>query len=96
MGYFYSVYHFVDHSPKMAACTLLVPVMAHGIYDAIAMSGTINEYVGGISFFVLIYFCVKMHKRAYRKVVALIEKDRDIQNNIYSNNNNKNTIRFKI
>jgi RsiW-degrading membrane proteinase PrsW (M82 family) len=96
MGYFYSVYHFVDHSPKMAACTLLVPVMAHGLYDALAMSGAVNEYVGGISFFVLIYFCVKMHKRAYRKIVALIEKDRDIQNNIYSNNNNKNTIRFKI
>ena len=75
MGYFYSVYHFVDHSRKTAACILLIPILAHGIYDALAMSGMVNEYVGGIAFLVLIYFCVKMHKAAYKKVVALIEKD---------------------
>lgn len=80
MGYYYSVYHFVDDSPKVAACILLVPVMAHGIYDALAMSGLVNELVGGIAFLVLIYFCIKMHKRAYRKVVALIEEDKSTSN----------------
>ena len=80
MGYYYSVYHFVDHSPKVAACVLLVPILAHGAYDAIAMSGMINQYIGGLSFFVLIYFCVKMHKVAKNKVIALVEKD---QNNHY-------------
>ena len=75
MGYYYSVYHFVDHSPKVAACVLLVPILAHGAYDAIAMSGMINQYIGGLSFFVLIYFCVKMHKVAKTKVLALIKKD---------------------
>lgn len=75
MGYYYSVYHFVDHSPKVAACVLLVPVLAHGAYDSIAMSGMINQYIGGLSFFVLIYFCVRMHKLAKTKVLALIEKD---------------------
>ena len=81
MGYFYSVYHFVDHSRKTAACVLLVPILAHGIYDALAMSGMVNEYVGGLAFFVLIYFCIKMHKRAYRKVVAVIEKDKNTTDN---------------
>lgn len=75
MGYYYSVYHFVDDSPKAAARVLLVPIVLHGVYDALAMSGAVNEYVGGIAFLVLIYFCIKMHKKAYRKVVALIEKD---------------------
>lgn len=75
MGYYYSVYHFVDHSPKVAACILLVPVAAHGVYDALAMSGLVNPYIGGLSFFVLIWFCVKMHKFAKTKVLALIEKD---------------------
>jgi RsiW-degrading membrane proteinase PrsW (M82 family) len=79
MGYYYAVYHFVDHSPKVAACILLVPVLAHGTYDAIAMSGIINQYIGGLSFFVLIYFCVKIHKVAKRKVLALIKKDRENQ-----------------
>ena len=76
MGYFYSVYHFVDHSSKNAVYILLVPILAHGIYDALAMSGSINEYVGGIAFLVLIYFCVKMHKAAHTKVLALIENDK--------------------
>lgn len=81
MGYYYSVYHFVDHSPKVAACVLLVPVLAHGTYDALAMSGIVSPVIGGLSFFVLIYFCVKMHKVAKAKVLALVEKDEN--NNQY-------------
>ncbi len=75
MGYYYSVYHFVDHSPKVAACVLLVPVLAHGTYDAIAMSGIVSPVIGGLGFFALIYFCVKMHKVAKMKVLALVDKD---------------------
>lgn len=75
MGYYYSVYHFVDHTPKVAACILLVPVAAHGVYDALAMSGLVNPYIGGLGFFVLIWFCVKMHKVAKGKIIAMIEKD---------------------
>lgn len=77
MGYYYSVYHFVDHSPKVAVRVLLMPILAHGTYDAVAMSGMLNPYIEGISFFVLIYFCVKMHKVAKCKVLALVEKDSD-------------------
>ena len=77
MGYYYSIYHFVDRSPRTAVCIFAVPVIAHGIYDAIAMSGMVNEYVGGLSSFVLIYFCVKMHKFALKKIVAQIERDRN-------------------
>ncbi len=80
MGYYYSVYHFVDKSPKVAICILLVPILAHGVYDAIAMSGMINPYVGGVSFFILVYFCVKMHKVAQSKVLALLQKDEDEPN----------------
>jgi hypothetical protein len=50
--------------------------LAHGIYDALAMAGMVNPYAGGIGFAILIYFCIKMHKRAQAKVVALVEKDR--------------------
>lgn len=78
MGYYYSIYHFVNRSRKVAVCILLVPVVAHGIYDAIAMSGSVNPYIGGLSFFVLICFCVRIHKMAKKKVSALIEKDLDI------------------
>jgi hypothetical protein len=76
MGYYYSVYHFVNRSPKIAICVLLAPVLAHGIYDALAMASMVNPYVGGVCFVILIYFCIKLHKRAQAKVVALVEKDR--------------------
>ena len=48
-----------------------------GQYDAIALGGMVNPYVGSISTFVLIYFCVKMHKFAKEKIVAQIERDRN-------------------
>jgi RsiW-degrading membrane proteinase PrsW (M82 family) len=76
MGYYYSVYHFVNHSPKIAVCTLLAPVLAHGIYDALAMTGMVNPYIGSICYVVLIYFCIKMHKRAHAKILTLAEKDK--------------------
>ena len=77
MGYYYSVYHFVDHSSKIAICILLVPVMAHGVYDSLAMCGLVNPYIRGLAFFVLIYFCIKMHKVAKSKVLALLKKDEE-------------------
>jgi len=71
MGYYYSKYHFIDHSKTNAVKILLVPVMAHGVYDAIAMSGSVDPLAGGIGFFVLIYFCIKLHKAAQRKITDL-------------------------
>ena len=78
MGYYYSLYHFVDRSPRTAACILLIPVLVHGAYDAIALSGTVNPYIGGLSTFVLIYFCIKMHKFARGKILAQMEKDSNL------------------
>ena len=78
MGYYYSVHHFVNRSPWVAVCTLLMPVLAHGTYDALAMSGMVDEYVGGIGFVLLIFFCIRMHKRAKTKVLAMVEKDKDL------------------
>ena len=40
------------------------------------MSGLVNPYIGGVSFFVLIWFCIKMHKVAHTKVLAQIERDK--------------------
>lgn len=80
MGYYYSVYHFVDHSPRTAACVLLVPVLAHGVYDTLALSGLADATTGGLAFIILIYFCIKMHKFAKTKIIAQIEKDRNSYN----------------
>ena len=79
MGYYYSLYHFVDHSQRTRYSILLVPVLAHGLYDAIAMSGSLSPYVQGISFFVLVYFCIKMHKFSYNRIMAQIHRDDEEQ-----------------
>lgn len=75
MGYYYSIYHFKDRSLKNAICILLVPILAHGAYDAIAMSELIDSYIGGFSSPLLIYFSVKMHKVVKNKMILLIKKD---------------------
>lgn len=81
MGYYYSLHHFVDRTPRTAFLTLFVPVLAHGIYDALALTGMVNQYIGGVCFLVLIYFCVRMHKFAQKKMIAQIE--RDLSNHSY-------------
>ena len=75
MGYYYAMYHFVEKSKRNAWFILLIPVLAHGVYDAIALSGSVSPLIGGISFFVLIYFCIKLQREAQRKVRDLIAKN---------------------
>ena len=77
MGYYYSLHHFVDRSWLTAASILVVPVLAHGIYDALAMSGQVNPLIGGISFLFLIYFCIKMQRFCKTRVVAQLQRDKD-------------------
>lgn len=75
MGYYYAMYHFVEKSKRNAWFILLIPVLAHGVYDAIALSGSVSPLIGGISFIVLIYFCIKLQREAQRKVRDLIAKN---------------------
>ena len=82
MGYYYSLHHFVDHSRRAAVLILFMPVLAHGIYDALALSGMVNPYVGSVCFIVLIYFCVKMHKFAQKKVIAHIQRDKEYRTSV--------------
>lgn len=77
MGYYYSMYRFVDRTPTTAVCIWLIPVLVHGIYDALAMTGQVDETLGVICFFVLVFFCVKMHKVALRRIFAQLQKDDD-------------------
>ena len=79
MGYYYSLYHFVDHSPQVAVCVLLVPVFAHGTFDTLALSGVVNPYIGGIAFFVLIFFCFQMHKKCKKHILTLLAHDAENQ-----------------
>ena len=75
MGYYYSLYHFVNPSLKNACYILLVPVIVHGGYDTLALSGTVSPKVGGMCFFILVFFCIKMHRRAIIRIEEQIKRD---------------------
>ena len=78
MGYYYSKYHFVDHSTKTAVLIIAAPVLAHGIYDALIFTSQIDLTIGAVSFFVVIFLLIKLHKYAQKRVVEQIEKDKTI------------------
>ena len=77
MGFYYSLFCFVDRSKKNAIYILLVPVIVHWIYDSLAMTGQVNPYVGLVCFFVLIFFCVRIHWMAKNRILFLIKKDNE-------------------
>lgn len=74
MGYYYSIYHFKDHSVRTSIKILLMPVLAHGCYDAIALSGSVEPAIGGLSSVVLILFCIQMHKYVRTEMLEQLEK----------------------
>ncbi len=76
MGYYYSMYHFVRHDTTTAISILLVPVLAHGIYDSLAMSSMVNPLIGGLGFVFLIFFCIKMQRVAYDRLTQMVGLDR--------------------
>lgn len=76
MGYYYSVYHFVDRSPRVAACVIGLPVLAHGIYDALLLTSQVDVAFGGTCVIIVIFLLVKLHKYVQKRVLEQIEKDR--------------------
>lgn len=77
MGYYYSLYHFADRTPKTALCILLVPVLLHGVYDSIVMVNQIDASIGALSLPLLLWFCVKLHKSARKKLLAMVRRDEE-------------------
>jgi RsiW-degrading membrane proteinase PrsW (M82 family) len=76
MGYCYARYFFIDHSWRTRVSMLLMPVMAHGIYDTLALSASVNATVGGVGFLLLIAFCIWMHKKCIKLIKAQLDKDK--------------------
>jgi len=45
------------------------------------MSGQVHPYLGIIGFFVVIWFCIKLHKYAKKKIMAQIYRDNEDADN---------------
>ena len=79
MGFYYALYKFVEPTKKNACKICLVPFVVHGVYDAIAMSGSVNPIAGSVCTIVLIYFCIKLQKEASRKLTDMIALNKQKQ-----------------
>ena len=75
MGYYLSMYHFVNKSKYNRNLILIAPIMAHGTYDAIAMSGTTDTLVGSLSTLILIFFCYQLQKHCQERVLTHARHD---------------------
>ncbi len=75
MGYYYSVYHFVDRSERVKWSILLVPILVHGIYDTFAFIASIHPGVSSVIMMVLILFCVKLHQYCKKQIDKQLAKD---------------------
>jgi RsiW-degrading membrane proteinase PrsW (M82 family) len=75
MGYFYSLYYFVNRSQRNKTMILVAPVLAHGTYDSILFVSNLTPTFGAISFFGIIYFCIRLHKFCYKRIQNHIHRD---------------------
>ncbi|MBO7139120.1 MAG: PrsW family intramembrane metalloprotease [Prevotella sp.] len=73
MGYYYSKYHFIDHSLKTAALIIVAPVLVHGLYDALLMTSMINAALGGICFIITVIMVCRLHVYARKKILSMID-----------------------
>lgn len=75
MGYYYSLVHFGYHRVQNRFLVLAAPVLAHGIYDAIAMSTNTTEGLQMVFFIALLLFCNELRKLCQRHINDLVEAD---------------------
>ena len=78
MGYYYSLAHFRIGKNKTvdAVFALLVPVLAHGIFDALLFVAAMNEGMAGILTVVFLIGFFFLRKYASSRIDKILESDR--------------------
>lgn len=84
MGYYYSLVHFGHNVQRNRLLVWAVPVLAHGIYDAIAMTQGISEGWEALFGIALLLFCNELRKLGQRHIRELA----DVDHNMYNRNPN--------
>lgn len=75
MGYYYSLVHFGHHPRRNAVWVLFAPILAHGIFDTIAMSQEVSEGMEGLLAVALLLFCNELRKLCKRHISDLQAAD---------------------
>ena len=65
MGYYFSLNHFDKYRAPMAGLKMwLYPVLAHGLYDTVAMMASVTPQLSGAITIAILLFCFQMVKWA--------------------------------
>ncbi|MBQ9285890.1 MAG: PrsW family intramembrane metalloprotease [Bacteroidaceae bacterium] len=77
MGYYYSLVHFGHNPRRNAPWVIAAPVLAHGIFDTIAMAQEVSPGLEAMFGIVLLLFCNELRKLCQRHIREMSEADRD-------------------
>ena len=80
MGYYYSLVHFGHAVRRNRMLVWAVPVLAHGIYDTIAMSQSVSPGLEALFGIVLLLFCNELRKLGQRHIRELADVDHHMYN----------------
>lgn len=76
MGYYYSLSRFPQAGfESKRALALLLPILAHGIYNSLLFMMRVNEMLAIILFIFFLLFCNNIWKFASRKIEELLKRD---------------------
>ena len=69
MGYYYSLNHFDRYRAPLAGLKMwLYPVLAHGLYDAVAMQASVTPELSGVISLVILLGCFWALKHARKRM----------------------------
>ena len=78
MGYYYSIYRFGkrEHRYLYLALAWVVPMVAHGVFDALLyISGVMPSFLSFVVLVLFGVFCYYMHKYARQRIEAHLRRD---------------------
>jgi len=76
MGYYYSLVHFGHANKRNQFLVLGAPILAHGIYDSIAMTQEVTEGIEVIFTISLLLFCNELRRLGTRHIREMVDADR--------------------
>ena len=82
MGYFYSLVYFGDVSWRMQGRILWVPVLLHGVYDALLMMANVGTALSSILIALFYAFCFMMCRFGRDNIKKHIQRDENDPNQV--------------
>ena len=75
MGYYYSLFHFgIDRSTRAKGMILIAPIIAHGIYDGMLFSASIDESLSTLCIILFLVFFNKLRKKGTERINNLMNQ----------------------